>query len=148
MKKPMLFAILGLVIVIAIAIGTAGKMGDTSKAHARGKVVLDDSLRDAAKDIKTLYLIVGHTETPMPFGALRKGLSDPPQGEVYEFVLTTDRVQRMREDLPWPDPFKLKARLDRDGAAGPDQPGDLVGEIASVKDGSEGLVVRIDRVVE
>jgi len=46
-----------------------------------------------------------------------------------------------------PEYFKLKARLDRDGQAGPDQSGDLVGEVVGVKRGQRGIEIQISRIV-
>jgi len=148
MKKIGLFGVIALVLVIVGAIMTAGKMGETSVAHARGKVVLSDAVKEAAVGANTLFVIVSGVESPMPYAAMRITLSGNLHGELDDFVLTNERVQRMRPEEPWPAEFKLKARLDRDGTAGPDQPGDLVGEIAVVKDGSENLVLTIDRVIQ
>ncbi len=45
-----------------------------------------------------------------------------------------------------PPQFRLKARLDADGAGGMDQPGDLVGEVSQVASGSRDVVITINRV--
>lgn len=133
--------------VIVLAIVTASQLGQTNPAMARGRVVLADELKSAASDIHTLFLIVSPTDMPMPYGAFRKTVGDVAPGVIYEFALTYDNLQRMRMDLPWPEPFKLKARLDRDGVAGPDQPGDLVGELAPLSPGAQDLEVRITKLV-
>jgi hypothetical protein len=146
-KLGIVFA-LAILIVIGVAVGTAGKMGETSHAYARGRVVLDDKLKDKAQSIETLFLIVGYPDRPMPYGAQRKKMSPPLEGELYEFVLTTDSLQRMMEAAPWPDHFKIKARLDRDGSAGPDQPGDLTGEVTGLSPGVEGVEIKIDHEVQ
>lgn len=147
MKKLTLYGVLGIIVVIAIAIFSAGQMGETSHAHVRGKVVLDDQLKDAAKGMTTLFIIVHDKVRPMPYGALRTTLSGDLSGDLYEFALTNESVQRMMPDLPWPDPMNLKVRLDRDGSGGPDQPGDLVGELQGVQAGSTDVVLTINRVV-
>lgn len=148
MKKLGLFGGLALILVVIFAVTIAGKMGETSSAHARGKVMLSESVRVAAEGVRTLFIIVSGVDTPMPFAAMRVTLSGNLHDELYDFVLTNERVQKMRPEEPWPTQFKLKARLDRDGTAGPDQPGDLVGEIAVVQGGTEDLVLTIDRVIE
>lgn len=146
MKK---LGIIGAIVIgfaIALAMLQAGKMGQTSQAYARGRVILADELKDPARDLKTLFIIASPLDMPMPLGALRKTVSEP-SGVIYEFVLTNESMRRMQENQPFPAEFKLKARLDRDGLAGPDQPGDLVGEVKPVKLGAEGVEIRIDRMI-
>ncbi|TWW12794.1 hypothetical protein E3A20_00290 [Planctomyces bekefii] len=150
MKKVGLIIGIGLVGIVGVAIMTAGQMGETNHAFARGKVVLDESVRDRSQGFRTLFIIALGKDRPMPLGAFRKSIDGELKGELYEFVLTKDSLQLMPGAMgaDFPDEFKLKARLDQDGSAGPDQPGDVVGEIESVKKGSEGLELRINRVVE
>jgi len=136
----------GIVILLA-AIVTAGQMGETSHSFARGSVVISDELAASAQGVRTLFIIATGPDRPMPLGAFRKTLGSDAKGEFYEFVLTKDNMQRMMGDEPWPETFKLKARLDGDGTAGPDQPGDLVGEVYPVKLGDEGVTIRINRLV-
>lgn len=133
--------------VLVLAVVMAGQLGQTNPAMVRGRVVLSDELKSAATGIETLFLIVSPTDMPMPYGAFRKKLGDIAPGVVYEFALTYDNLQRMRMDLPWPEPFKIKARLDRDGVAGPDQPGDLVGEVTSLTPGAKDVQIEISRLV-
>lgn len=147
MKKIGLIVGLGVVVVIVIAAVMAGKMGETSHAFARGKIVLDESLVADAKNASTLYIIISGNDRPMPYGAFRKSISAPVGTEVYEFALTKDNIQAMMDMTTWPAEVKLKARLDMDGVAGPDQPGDLVGEMYPVALGSKDLVLKIDRKI-
>lgn len=140
------FVAIGAALVLGIVV--AGRMGSTNPAMVRGRVVLAPEVAPAARGVRTLYLIVSPSERPMPFGAFRKSLGADPEGEVYEFALTLDNLQRMRMDEPWPESFKVKARLDRDGAAGPDQLGDLVGEVTGLTPGAKDVVVNIGRVIE
>jgi len=148
MKKVGLFIGLGVVVVIVVAIVMAGQMGETNYAFARGKIVLDESLIEPASKASTLYIIISGADRPMPFGAFRKSITSPPGKDVYDFVLTKDNIQAMMDMSTWPNEVKLKARLDIDGVAGPDQPGDLVGELYPVTLGSKDLVLKIDRLVD
>lgn len=148
MKKVGLIVGAGVLVVIVIAGVMAGQMGDTNHSFARGKIVLDDSLIDAAKNASTLYIIISGTDRPMPYGAFRKSITSAPGKDVYEFILTKDNIQAMTDISAWPNQVKLKARLDMDGAAGPDQPGDLVGEIYPVELGAKDLVLNINRLIE
>ena len=149
MKNLGLWVGLGIVLVVVVAIFSAGKMGETSHAFARGKVVLADELASNAAGIRTLYITVFDQDRPMPpYGAMRKTLTEDPRGEVYEFAITQERLQVMMEGAPWPKTARIKARLDRDGLGGIDQPGDLVGEISSVRHGDSDLVITIAQMVE
>jgi hypothetical protein len=105
-------------------------------------------LIEPASKASTLYIIISGTDRPMPFGAFRKSMTSAPGKDVYDFILTKDNIQAMQDIGTWPNEIKLKARLDLDGAAGPDQPGDLVGELYPVTLGSKDLVLKIDRLID
>ena len=130
-----------------IAAVTAGQMGETSHAFARGKVSISEQLVGVAAGTRTLFIIASGPDRPMPLGAFKKTLGSDAKGAFYDFVLTKENTQRMMSDEAWPDTFKLKARLDKDGLAGPDQPGDLVGEVFPVTVGAEGIEIRIERLI-
>lgn len=147
-KKIGLFVGLGVVLVIIIAAVMAGKMGETAHAFARGKITIDESLIEDAKHTKTLFIIISGNEMPMPYGAYRRTISAPTSTEVFSFALTRDNIQMMMDISTWPDQVKIKARLDVDGVAGVDQPGDLVGELYPVTLGAQDLVLKIDRKIE
>lgn len=155
MKKIGLVAGAALIGIIVMAVVMAGRMGETSHAFARGQIVLDDSVKEAAQGIGTLFIIASGPDRPMPLGAFRKSMSGELSGTIYEFILTKDNFQLMGGAMggamaggEMPPEFKLKARLDRDGAAGPDQPGDVVGEVAVVQHGQSGVEIRLNRIVE
>lgn len=147
MKKIGLVGIILLGIMIIIAIMSAGKMGETSHAFAEGRVILDARLADQAKTVETLFIVMSEEGKPMPLGALRKSVKMKQDGELYRFLLTRDNMQMMMGSQDVPEYFKLKARLDRDGQAGPDQSGDLVGEVVGVKRGQRGIEIQISRIV-
>lgn len=147
MKKLGLIGGIVILIVLVIAALSAGKMGETSHAFARGRVLLDPSVVDSAKNIKTLFIVMSGPDRPMPLGALRKVVDSSKSGVLYEFILTRDNMQMMMGGAEVPERFKLKARLDRDDQAGPDQPGDLVGEVAEVTRGQTDLEIVISKVI-
>ncbi len=147
MKRLGLIGGIVVLLVIIIAALMAGKMGETSHAVARGKVVLADELTDKAQGITTLFVIVSGLDRPMPIAALRKSLTAGVKGVVYEFVITNESAQKMDMTAPWPAEFKLKARLDQDGQGGMDQPGDLTGELYPVKNGATDVVLKIDKLI-
>ncbi len=138
-----------IVIVLAI-VASAMIFSEKTPIILSGKIVLDDSLTDKASGIRSLFIVLYNADSnmPMPFGAQRERVSEDAQGEFLDFFITRERLQRMNEDLPFPRNFRIKVRLDRDGAAGPDQPGDLTGEIGPVAIGSTDITVKIDRLVD
>jgi hypothetical protein len=146
MRNIGVWVVIGIAVIVGVAIMTAGNMGTTSHAHVRGKVVLDDSLKEFARGLDTLFVIVYDVNQPMPpYGALKKTLSADAEGAFYEFILTEDRMQVMRQGQPFPAEVRLKARLDQDGAAGADQPGDLVGEISGITKGATEVIITITK---
>jgi hypothetical protein len=150
-KKLGMIGIPLMLLIIIVAAVTAGKMGETSHAFAKGKVILDDSLKEQAKGIRTLFIIARGADRPMPIGALKTTLRSDPEGEVYDFVLTKDNMQLMGGGMgggEFPPEFKLKARLDTQGVGGMDKPGDLTGEVDGVHLGQEGIEIRINHRVE
>jgi hypothetical protein len=96
------------------------------------EVTVDDKVATKTLGIRTLYVIVYDTESkmPMPYGAMKVELKADAKGSIYKGELTTANVVSMNPGAPLPKTLRLKARLDKDGAAGKDQPGDAVGNIA------------------
>lgn len=113
-------------------------------AFAADKIAsIEVSIDDAAlikKDagIRTLFVILydGDSPRPMPYGAVKVDLKEDAKGTFYKGDLTSENVQTMGGG-PIPKNLRLKARLDKDGSAGMDQPGDLVGIIEKAKAGDK-----------
>ena len=139
----------GLIIaaVLGIAVVTAMQMGETSHAYARGRVEVDTDLISRAQGVSTLFITVLRPDAPMPVAAMRTTIGSV-ESDLYNFVLTKESMQVMQPGMPWPEEFRVKARLDVDGQGGPDSPGDLVGTLDGVKLGARDIVVKIDRVVQ
>jgi hypothetical protein len=97
--------------------------------------------------LRTLYIIVYDSQSsmPMPYGALKIDLSKDPQGTVYKGSLNSNNINVMSGG-PLPETLRIKARLDRDGSAGKDSPGDVVGTIEGVKKGSS-VKIKIDKEI-
>lgn len=149
MKKVHIWAIAVFILAIIGAIATAALLGERSPIIAAGTIEITDELVGDAKGLSELFIIVydEKSQQPMPYGALRYRLDTPPEGEFFTFVITPDNLQRMIPDAPIPESIRLKARLDVDGRAGLDQPGDLVGEISQTASGSSGVSLKIDRKI-
>lgn len=113
---------------------------------AAGKVMLSKDLVQKAKGIKTLFIVVYDeaSKRPMPFGATKVMLEKDANSEVHSFTLDTSNVRQMGHG-PLPKTMRLKARLDKDGSAGMDSAGDLMGDIKGVKLGAKDVVITIDQ---
>ena len=114
-----------------------------------GKIVLDPALVPEAKDMRNLFVILydDSVNKRMPFGAVRFNLQKDPESDVLTLSATPENIKRMFPGNAMPQNFRIKARLDRDGVAGPDQSGDLVGEITNIAYGSKNLEIQINRKV-
>ncbi len=140
--------LLGILIVIAAVIGAvfvALDYGETSPIYASGTVELADELESSGVTINTLFLVLydADSDMPMPYGAVRYKLSAPPKGQFHHFIITKETLNVMNPQRALPKNFRIKAKLDLDGNAGMDQPGDLYGELAPVAFGSKDLVISI-----
>ncbi len=148
MKRNRLFIFFGIILVLVVAIITAGEMGNKPQALAKGRIVLDDALISLAQPSKDLFIIVHDANQPRPpYGVLRVPVSRPIEKQVYEFVLTYANVQRMVPDKAWPENFNIKVRLDSDGQGGPDRPGDLTGIVKNLTRGATDIVIKIDNSI-
>ena len=113
------------------------------------EVKIDDvKIAKKGEKIHTLYITIYDADSamPRPYGAARINLDkDPSKGLVYQGILDTTNVAVMGGgDMP--KHLKIKARLDKDGSAGPDEAGDLVGINAKIDTGSKAVVV-IDKAI-
>jgi hypothetical protein len=119
---------------------------------ASGKIVLTPKLKEAAKGIRTIFVSVYDGSKKggpaMPYGAIKIDLTqDAGGGDVTAFTLDTDTMMIMGAADQVPKKLDIKAKLDKDGSAGPDEAGDLVGWAKSVKPGAKNVVVKIDKQV-
>jgi hypothetical protein len=152
-RKPshLIWMMAGFLGVLSIAIYMAVITGQKSPLYASGIVEISPELVPAAKGMRTLFLVAlppAESGMRMPIGAARFSVSQDASGRFVHFALTPETMQVMPGSASggMPAQFRLKARLDADGTAGMDQPGDLVGELESVTTGSRNLVITINRV--
>ncbi len=105
----------------------------------------DSVLVSKAKGIRTLFVVIYDLKSkrPMPYGAVKYDLKTDAKGVFHKFELTTENVKQMGGMMgsSVPTELRIKARLDKDGSGGRDRPGDIVGEIKSVKAGSKNLKI-------
>ena len=76
---------------------------------------------------RVLYVVVYDMDSPMPmpYGAMKERLDSPATaGVFFPLTITKEKLMVMNPNRPVPQRMRLKARLDKDGNAGMDQPGD------------------------
>ena len=145
LSKPALFFVF--VGLCALLIWIGANFAQQSPVYARGYLELDPELEQDAADIRHLFLSVFDADSPlpMPYGAQRVVLSKSAKGRFYEFVLSKDNTTVMNTQRDTPQRLRVKARLDRDGIAGPDKKGDFTGETDALPIGSSGITLKIDK---
>lgn len=145
--------------LLAIAVATAAislplvaaPKAEASKdtVYASGKLELDKKLSDKAKGIRTLYISIYDSASgmPRPYAATKIDLpKDATSGAFHDFKLTPANVMAMGQG-PAPQTMRIKAKLDKDGSAGPDASGDVTGTVSDVKLGASNIVIKLDTVV-
>jgi hypothetical protein len=146
-----LFIIAGLAAVIYFGILAAIQTGEKSPKFVEGVMSLPKELESKTTGINTLFLVIYDLDSPrpMPYGAVKFRLADPVKaGEFFPFVVTKEKLQVMGGmGAAPPKRMRLKARLDRDGFGGGDQPGDITGEIPEVAFGSSGILISLNKLV-
>ena len=114
-----------------------------TKKFAEIEVSLDDAaLLKKKTGIRTLYVTLydAASSMPMPYGAVKVNLDKDANGTFYKAELTSENVTVMSGgDVP--KTLRIKARLDKDGSAGRDEAGDLVGIADQVAVGSKVKIV-------
>ncbi|MGE0172346.1 MAG: hypothetical protein AB7T49_06160 [Oligoflexales bacterium] len=157
MKKIGLIGFVIVAVFIAIGLKTALNTGVKSPIWAEGKIVLDPQLKDHGSKLTTLYLVIYDLDSPrpMPYGAMRERLAENEFADgVYDFRITKEKLQIMGGGMGdsggdhHPTNLRVKARLDFDGVAGVDQPGDVTGEVSPVPFGKSDLTITIDKLIE
>ena len=126
----------------AFGAGAATKLADLEVK------IEDAALIKQSASIRTLYITLYDADapTPRPYGAMKVMLEkDAAKGTLYKGALTSENVIVMGAGET-PKNLKIKARLDKDGSAGPDEKGDLVGIALKVAAGSS-TVVTIDKAI-
>ena len=114
---------------------------------AEVEVKLSPKLLAQASGVRTLFITVFDAKSPrpMPYGAMKVDLSKDAGEQVYKGNLDTDIVRPMGGGEV-PKLLRIKARLDKDGGAGPDSSGDLVGVVNEIQAGAK-VTITIDKVI-
>lgn len=151
MKKNLfLWGTLVTVAVILIAFVLLFPAGQKLPSIVKGKVTIKESLIPDARGIRRLFVVLydADSERPMPYGAITFSIKPVESATVRPFNLNFENLNVMNKSIPIPKNFRIKARLDVDGIAGPDKLGDLVGESSPVAFGSDNVQVKITQRVK
>lgn len=130
------------------SVAASSYAAESAKVLADVEVTIDDAkLVTKSAGIRTLYITLYDDASPgpMPYGALKVTLTSDPKGTVHKGKLDTSNVMIMGGGEA-PKKLRIKARLDKDGSAGPDGAGDLTGIASGVVVGSK-VTIKIDKAI-
>lgn len=140
-----------MVAVIGIGLKMAVQTGEKSPKFVEGTIELPPKYEAKATGISTLFVIIYDLDSkrPMPYGAVKFKLDENPKaGKFFPFLITREKLQIMAGQMaPAPQRMRLKARLDKDGLGGMDQPGDLTGGVSEVAFGSSDITISLNNLV-
>jgi hypothetical protein len=134
---------------VLLALAAPVARAEAAKPFAEVEVKLDDEkLAAKGAGVHTLYITLydAASQAPRPYGAIKVDLTkDAAKGTIYKGTLDQSNVMVMGGGAA-PAKLRIKAKLDKDGSAGPDSPGDLVGTADGVALGGKA-VVTIDKAI-
>jgi hypothetical protein len=148
MKSFKWVGLAGIIIAIVAAMFTALNMGEASPVYVTGTITIPEEMRGDAAGTGTLFVIINDEANPMPmpFGAMKEkmplDLSQP-----IPFFVTKESLRMMNPDAAPPKVMRVKVRIDKDGTAGVDQPGDLTAIVEHVNFGTKDLAITINHRV-
>ena len=149
MKKVTLVGSLIFVITFIIGVVVALQHGGKEDIYVHTQLTLSDDLTRRASSHRVLYLVIYDegSKMPMPYGAARFILQSSPSGNFINISLNHENLKVMGgPNQPKPKTMRIKARLDVDGQAGKDQPGDIVGEATQIAYGSTNVAIKLNKV--
>ena len=119
------------------------KVTGTSAGAVTGKVSLSKSLAGKASPSDTVFILARAAQGPrMPLAVLRKQVKDLPM----KFALDDSMAMQPQLKLSGFDQVIVVARISKSGSPMP-QTGDLEGTTGTIKPGTQGLNIVIDKVV-
>lgn len=147
-KKSFLW-IAAVAALAAIIVGIAANFADDPGIIARANLNIAEDIKPMATHHDTLFVTVFDSDSPMPYGAMREHITIGSDGSLRQVVLTEEKIKIMDSSRPRPEKLRIKVRLDADGTAGPDQPGDITGELLNIPWGSkETLEITLDKFIK
>lgn len=137
----------GLLLAAAFAFAPLAVAGD-SLTYADVEIKLDgDKAAKASAGIRTLFITIydQDSKAPMPYGAMKVELDKDAKGTVYKGKLDSGNIMVMGGGDA-PKKLRIKAKLDKDGSAGADAAGDVVGIAEGVVLGGKATI-KIDKAI-
>lgn len=133
-------------LLIFISIGLS--ISAVGASVVSGKLALSKALSTKSQGIRTVFISIldPKAQAPMPCAAQKFVLEKDAAGEFLDFSLDSESLMMMA-CAEIPGTIKLKAKLDRDGNAGRDSSGDIVGFANNIKKGTKNVNVVLDKLV-
>ncbi len=134
--------------ILALGLCSQASAADAPQLFSEVEVkIADAKLEKQGAGIRTLYITIYDeaSKMPMPHGAVKITLEKDATGTVYKGKLDSNNVVVMGQGS-LPKTLRIKAKLDKDGTAGPDGQGDLVGTVSGVKMGAKATIT-IDKSI-
>jgi hypothetical protein len=134
---------------ILALVGLALSSAALAKPVVSGELLLPKSLNEKAKGIRTIFISIQDPKaaSPMPCAAQKFTIDKDAEGTFLKFTLDTDSLMMMACPTV-PEVMSLKVKLDKDGSAGRDSAGDIVGVAQKVKKGATNVKVILDKASE
>ena len=128
--------------VTAATNGTSPSTATATSARVAGQVSLSPALAANAAPTDTVFIFARAAEGPrMPLAILRRTVADLPLSFTLDDAMAMSPAMKL-SNFPV---VVVGARVSKSGNALP-SPGDLSGQVANVKTGTEGLQILIDTV--
>ncbi len=139
-------------LVLGFCLFAVSFFGEKTDLYVKGHLTFTPEMaaRAAGKSVIFITLFDQNAASPMPYAAFKTHTSGVTVETKIPFILTKNNVQLMPAAMnskTLPTQFRVKARLDADGLAGPDSPGDLTGEKLQVPFGTQNLELVIDKAI-
>jgi hypothetical protein len=149
MKKNMTWIFVGLAALILVAIGlVAANFSEKPVVIVRISPKLTQATKANATHHKVVYVTLFGSDSPMPYAAMREYLEVGSNLDLREILVTAEKLTVMNPGREQPQFVRVKVRLDADGAAGPDQPGDITGQAEQIQwGGNESIPIVLDKFI-
>lgn len=136
-----------LVLAGVVLMTSKAALAEAPQVFADVEIKVATAVEKKGAGIRTLYITLYDeaSKAPMPYGAMKVDLKVDAKGTVYTGKLDDTNVMIMGGGDA-PKTMRIKARLDKDGSAGTDAPGDLVGNATGVKPGTK-VTISIDKAI-
>lgn len=149
MRKNKTWIFAGLAIVVIVGVGlVAASFSEKPVIIVRLSPKLTTETKANATHHKVIYISLFGSDSPMPYAAMREHIEVGNTLDLREIIVTAEKLTVMNPDREQPQLMRVKVRLDADGTAGPDSPGDITGQAEPVQwGGGEIVQVVLDKFI-